>query len=45
MKIDKNFLENYLQIHYIEKKLKQDENPISVLTPYLDTQELFYQVN
>ncbi|MDD3505906.1 MAG: type III-B CRISPR-associated protein Cas10/Cmr2, partial [Sulfurimonas sp.] len=33
----------YLQINYIEKELTDTQNPILELTPYLDTQELFYQ--
>jgi len=33
----------YLQISYLEKELSDDQNPILELTPYLDTQELFYQ--
>ncbi len=40
--IDKSFLTNYLQIHYIEKELEEKDNPILKLTPYLDTQELFF---
>ena len=40
--IDESFLRNYLQIHYIEKELKEKDNPILKLTPYLDTKELFF---
>ena len=37
-------LKEYLQIHKIEKELNDNDNPIIKLTPYLDTQELFFQV-
>jgi len=34
---------DYLQINYFEKELPDNANPILELTPYLDTQELFFQ--
>lgn len=33
---------DYLQINYFEKELNDGANPILELTPYLDTQELFF---
>lgn len=41
--IDKVSIEEYLQINYLEKNIQDDKNPILELTPYLDTQELFFQ--
>jgi len=43
MHLDENFVKEYFQIHYLEKEIDENKNPILVLTPYLDTQELFYQ--
>ncbi|MEN4045377.1 type III-B CRISPR-associated protein Cas10/Cmr2 [Sulfurimonas sp. NWX367] len=37
-------VKNYLQIHFIEKELSADANPIIKLTPYLDTKELMFEV-
>ncbi|UCN01253.1 hypothetical protein LCX93_04885 [Sulfurimonas sp. SWIR-19] len=37
-------VKEYLQIHSLEKELTDEQNPILELMPYLDTQELFYQV-
>jgi len=34
---------DYLQFHYFQKELCEDANPIMELSPYLDTQELFFQ--
>jgi len=45
MKIAYDFLKAYLQISVIEKKLKDGENPILELSPYLDTAELFLTVS
>ncbi|MBA1419724.1 MAG: type III-B CRISPR-associated protein Cas10/Cmr2 [Epsilonproteobacteria bacterium] len=44
MKLDLKFLEDYLQINIVEKELKEGENPILEMTPYLDTAELFYSL-
>lgn len=44
MHLNETFLKNYLQISFIEKTLDEDKNPILELTPYLDTQELFFKV-
>ncbi len=41
--IDEKFLKNYFQINYIEKELKESDNPILKLSPYLDTKELFFE--
>jgi CRISPR-associated protein Cmr2 len=43
LNIDLTTTKNYFQIHFFEKKLKDNENPILVLTPYLDSKELFLQ--
>ena len=45
LEIDVTSLQEYLQIHYTEKELDTDANPITTLTPYLDTQELFFRVS
>jgi CRISPR-associated protein Cmr2 len=45
MKIEKDFLKNYLQISIVEKELEDGENPILKLTPYLDSKELFFKVS
>jgi CRISPR-associated protein Cmr2 len=39
-----NFLKNYLQIHTIEIEASKIKNPILDLNLYLDSAELFYQV-
>ena len=44
IKINYDFLKNYLQINIVEKELKEGANPILELTPYLDTAELFLTV-
>ncbi len=41
--ISKEFLKGYFQINYIEKELKDSDNPILNLSPYLDTKELFFK--
>ena len=41
--IDFSQVREYLQVHYVEKELKDDANPILELTRYLDTKELFFQ--
>jgi len=43
-KVDYNFLKSYFQINIVEKELKEGENPILEMTPYLDTAELFSDV-
>jgi len=45
LEIDYKFLQNYFQINYLEKNLKDGENPILSLMPYLDTKELFYNIS
>jgi len=45
LEIDVKSLQEYLQIHYLEKDLDVHANPIIELTPYLDTQELFFSVS
>jgi len=45
LELDHSIIESYLQINYLEKELKDDQNPIIELTPYLDTKELFYKVS
>ncbi len=42
--IGSDFLQNYFQIHILEKVLADGENPILKLNPYLDSAELFYSV-
>jgi len=37
-------VKNYLQINFIEKEIAEDANPILEITPYLDTNELFFKV-
>ncbi len=44
IKVDYDFLISYLQIHSVEKDLKEGANPILEINPYLDTAELFYSV-
>ena len=34
-----------MQIHYIQKEIDEDKNPIIEFSKYLDTQELFFQVS
>lgn len=41
--IKSSSVEEYLQINYIQKDIVEEKNPIIELTPYLDTQELFFQ--
>ena len=41
--ISSKSIKEYLQINYLEKELKDSDNPILKITPYLDTLELFYQ--
>jgi CRISPR-associated protein Cmr2 len=45
MNIEYAFLKGYLQINIIEKELKEGQNPILELSPYLDTSELFLSVS
>lgn len=45
MKINEDFLKNYLQVSIVEKELEDEANPILKLTPYLDTKELFFKVS
>ena len=42
--LDIDFIKSYFQIHTVEKELSKDENPITVLSSYLDSIELFYSV-
>ena len=41
--LDFSQVREYLQINYFKKELPNDVNPIIELSPYLDTQELFFQ--
>jgi len=41
--LDFSQVREYLQINYFEKELPHDANPILELSPYLDTEELFFQ--
>ena len=41
--IKEEFLKGYFQINYIEKELKDSDNPILKLSPYLDAKELFFK--
>jgi CRISPR-associated protein Cmr2 len=43
-KLDLAFINDYLQIHIVEKDLDEKSNPILELTPYLYTAELFYSL-
>ena len=43
LELDTEAVKAYLQIHYDEYTLKENDNPILKITPYLDTLELFYQ--
>lgn len=43
-KLDLTFIKSYFQLHIVEKELKDSENPILKLTPYLDSAELFYSL-
>jgi len=43
LNIDSESIINYLQINYDEYVLKDSDNPILEITPYLDALELFYQ--
>ena len=43
LNIEVEAIESYLQINYDEYQLKESDNPILEITPYLDTLELFYQ--
>ena len=43
--VDYAFLKHYLQISIVEKELKEKQNPIKEMNPYLDTAELFYEVS
>jgi len=45
MGVEKNIVASYLQINYDEYKLDDDKNPILEISPYLDTQELFFQAS
>ena len=45
LKISYDDLREYLQIHYIQKEIDEDKNPIIEFSKYLDTQELFFQVS
>ena len=45
LKVEKSIVESYLQINYIERELSDDANPILEISPYLDTQELFFQAS
>lgn len=45
LNIEFHQVKDYLQINYFEKDISDNENPISKLSPYLDTQELFFQTS
>lgn len=45
LNLDKNILEDYLQINYGEYEVADNENPILKISPYLDTQELFFELS
>jgi len=42
--LEDDYLKKYLQIHYGEYDVPDNENAVFTITPYLDTAELFYQV-
>ncbi len=43
--LDVKSVTEYLQINYFEKELDTNANPILELSPYLDTQELFFEIS
>jgi len=45
LKVEKSIVESYLQINYDEYDIDDDKNPILEISPYLDTQELFFQAS
>lgn len=45
LNIDQHLVKEYLQINYFEKDIDNKLNPILELSPYLDTQELFFQTS
>lgn len=45
LNIEQHLVKEYLQINYFEKDINDNANPILELSPYLDTQELFFQTS
>jgi CRISPR-associated protein Cmr2 len=45
LKLDSKAISEYLQIHYKEFDLDNDKNPILEISPYLDTQELMFNLS
>jgi len=45
LNINKETTKEYLQINYDEYDIGDDKNPILEISPYLDTQELFFQTS
>jgi CRISPR-associated protein Cmr2 len=45
LNIEQHLVKEYLQINYFEKDIDNKLNPILELSPYLDTQELFFQTS
>lgn len=43
--MEEGFIYTYLQIHVVEKEVGTGENPVSVLSRYLDASELMYTFN
>jgi len=45
LNIDEKITKEYLQINYDEYSLDDDKNPITEISPYLDTKELFFEIS
>jgi CRISPR-associated protein Cmr2 len=45
LNIDEKITKEYLQINYDEYSLDDDKNPITEISPYLDTKELFFETS
>lgn len=45
LQVEEEIVKSYLQIHFDEYQLQDSQNPILEISPYLDTQELFFQAS